>query len=332
MPLFGRKKRSDLQAKQPTKLGFFKKRKSLGKSQLSQTKTPYSSNLSNLSGKGKRRTPFTRNKNTLNQIHAPGRLTQTKPTKLKRILLVLLGLSLTGLTFWFVLFTDFFQINEFQIYEEGTQITSNLKLNEIASQQLLNQNLLFFNEEGLQTAILQNNPEYSTITTKKVFPHTVQIELEKYPLAANIIAIVSNTNGANVQKKYLVNTNGMIIMQNEENPELPYIKINTDKAFDLNSYPLEKEKLDYIIKLINLFEEKFGLKIVEATYIKKAREVHLLTEKEFVVWFDQNKSIISQIDKLKKALPKLDIYKTPLQYIDLRITGTNAEKVIYKTK
>lgn len=331
MPLFGRK-RKPVQSSSPFKTGFFRKRSNTGKSQLSHTKTPYSSSLNNLSGKGKRRSPFSKNKKTLNTIQAPGRLTQNKPSKIKKILAALSIISLTCLSIWFLFFTDFFQINEFQIYEEGTQITSNLGLNKIASQELLNQNLLLFNQDNLEKAILLNNPEYSSISVKKIFPHTVQIELEKFPLAANILAIINTSDGISVQKKYLINTKGLIILQNEENPELPYIKINTDKAFELNTTPLEQEKLDYIIKLINLFEEKFGLKIVEATYIKKAREVHLLTEKDFVVWFDQSKNMLSQIDKLKKALPKLDIYKTPLQYIDLRITGSNAEKVIYKTK
>ena len=45
---------------------------------------------------------------------------------------------------------------------------------------------------------------------------------------------------------------------------------------------------------------------------------------------DLEKDLLRQIEKLKKALPKLDIYNEPLLYIDLRISGTNTEKVIFK--
>ena len=34
--------------------------------------------------------------------------------------------------------------------------------------------------------------------------------------------------------------------------------------------------------------------------------------------------------KLKKSLVKLDIYTATLEYIDLRIAGTNGDKIIYK--
>lgn len=240
-------------------------------------------------------------------------------------------MSLGGI-FYFTFFTDYFQINDFQVFEEDTEITSNLNLNKLVTENLQHQNILLFNPSQLIENILITYPEYQSVEVNKKLPHTIQINLEKYPVSANIIAVIAGSDGLRVQKKYLVNSKGMVIMENEENPDLPYIKIESDKALDLNSFPVDQEKLDYIIKLINLFEEKFGIKVVEANYLKKAREVHLETEKDFSVWFDQTKNMLPQIDKLKKALPKLDIYKTPLQYVDLRVSGTNAEKVIYKTK
>ncbi len=74
------------------------------------------------------------------------------------------------------------------------------------------------------------------------------------------------------------------------------------------------------------------MKIIDAEYLVREREVHLRTEKNFIVWIDMEKDLNIQLDKLKKVLGKLNIYNTPLEYIDLRISGTDNEKVIFKRR
>ncbi|MCC6643809.1 FtsQ-type POTRA domain-containing protein [Candidatus Peregrinibacteria bacterium] len=332
MALFGRKKQRSLFDSPNRQQEIKKKRRVFGRAAISETKSPYTAKpgfMSRFSLRSKKK--FKRTSQSL-LATPPTRLTAQKPSKFKKILVFLLIILSLGGIFYFTFFTDYFQIDEFQVFEDDTEITNNLTLNRLITDELQNKNIITYSPEQLITNILEQNPEFQHVEVSKKYPKTIQITLEKYPLAANIVAVIKGADGLRVQKKYLVNTKGMVIMENEENPDLPYIRIETDRALDLNSFPLDQEKLDYIIKLINLFEEKFGLKVLEAEYLKKAREVHLKTEKDFSVWFDLTKNMLSQIDKLKKALPKLDIYKTPLQYIDLRISGTNAEKVIYKTK
>lgn len=329
MALFGRRKKKSLFEKSP-RLEFKSKRRVFGRATISETKSPYSGNI-RAEGKVKNRKKVRRTSNT-RLATPPGKLSGAKTSRLKKILIILLTLFIIGGSSYFVFFTDYFEIQNFQIYDEGTPVTTNLKLNELAGQMLLSQNILLFNEKDLLSQMLKENPEYRLAEVKKILPHTIEIELERFPVAANIINVIDGSDGIKIQKKYLVNTNGMIIMENEENPDLPYIRVSTKQALGINSYPLNQEKLDYIIKLVALFEEKFGIKVVEAVYLKQAREVHLRTEKGFDVWFDQSKNMLSQIDKLKKALPKLDIYTVPLQYIDLRITSANAEKVIFKKR
>lgn len=330
MPLFGRRKTKSLFSKPPRRQEVKSRRRVFGRASITQTSNPYISSKTlrpNIKLRKKiRRTSASK------MALPPNRLTHQKSSKLKKILIVLLIMFTLGGMAYFTFFTDYFQIVDFQIYEEGTEITTNLKLNEIATAILANQNILLFNENSLSSEILKENPEYKSAKITKILPKTIEIEMEKFPVTANIIDIIDGADGIKIQKKYLVNSNGMIIMENEENPDLPYIQVFTKQALGINAFPLDQEKLDYIIKLVNLFEEKFGIKVVEAVYLKQAREVHLKTEKGFDVWFDLTKTINSQIDKLKRALPKLDIYKTPLQYIDLRITGTNAEKVLYKRR
>lgn len=330
MALFGRKKKKSLFDKNP-RHEIKSKRRVFGKTSISQTKSPYTRPANGFAAKLKirkkvRKTPSSR------LASPPNRLTSGKPSRWKKILIILLSLFLLGSGIYFLFFTDYFQINDFQIYDEGTAITNNLPLNDLVSKALLDQNILLFNESSLSSQILKENPQFKVAQIKRHLPHSIEINLEEFPIAANIINTIDGADGLSVEKKYEVNTNGMIIVENDENSDLPYIRISSKEALSMNTYPLDQDKLDYIIKLVNLFEEKFGIKVIDAQYLKAAREVHLKTEKGFMVWFDQSKDMLPQIDKLKRALPKLDIYNIPLQYIDLRITSANAEKVIYKKK
>jgi hypothetical protein len=329
MPLFGRRKPKKLSNRHNKRPDIKSRRRISGKISMSAKASPYtgSNSYSHIKKRKKVRTI-----GTSRLAQPPNRLSINTFSKAKKILLILLLCFITGGIFFFLFFTDYFIIEDFRIYEEGTEITTNLELNSIVREQLADQNILLYNETPLSIELLKQKPEYDSAIVRKAFPKTIEIELEKYPVEANIINIIDSSDGLRIQKKYLVNTNGMIIMENEENPDLPYIRISTQQALGINAFPLDQEKLDYIVKLVNLFEEKFGLKIVEAVYIRKAREVHLRTEKDFDVWFDLNKNMLSQIEKLKRSLPKLDIYKTPLLYIDLRISGSNAEKVIFKRR
>ncbi len=95
---------------------------------------------------------------------------------------------------------------------------------------------------------------------------------------------------------------------------------------------LTAETLNYILKATSYFEEKFGMKIMETQFLINARELHIKTEKYFTIWLDTQISYERQFLKLKKAMATVDIYKVPLNYIDLRITGTSGEKVIFKRK
>lgn len=307
---------------------FFKNKKtSTGRSVIAKNKSPYLGKT--IFPKLKKRQKV---KRTSAIIQPPGRLKPSNFSFLKKFLISLLSLFIIGGLSYFAFYTDFFLIDEYHIYEDEIEITNNLPLNGLITDSLNNENILIYNDQLLKEAILEQNPEYQNIYINKVLPRTIEIELEKYPQAANILNEVRTPEGLNLVKKFIINTNGMIIKENEENAELPYIKISTENSFQLNTMPIERENLDNIIKLINLFEEKFGIEVIEAVYLKKARELHLRTAKEFAVWIDLTKEILPQIDKLKMALPKLDIYNTPLEYIDLRISGVDAEKVIFKRR
>ena len=224
---------------------------------------------------------------------------------------------------------------------------------------LKGKNMLFTDTSPIADQIKKDHPELQQITVKKSFPSNIVIHFSEYPIVANIERIV---DGKSVGK-ILINSVGMPAFGNAENPNLPFIKIlsHTPKSdiantvstdippptpisgeiapapiappvIDMTTSVLSPENLNYILKATTYFEEKFGMQIQETQFLIQARELHILTEKNFSIWLDTQTSYERQFLKLKKAMTTLDIYKVPLAYIDLRISGTSGEKVIFKRK
>ena len=117
-----------------------------------------------------------------------------------------------------------------------------------------------------------------------------------------------------------------------EQKNLPTVTVNLAKPFPAKGMLVGKNTIDAVALAFQKFADFFGMKVPSAEWKKTERELHLKTEKGFVVWLDLTKDVEAQLQKLKRALPKLDIYHEPLEYIDLRIAGSGSEKVIFRRK
>jgi hypothetical protein len=111
---------------------------------------------------------------------------------------------------------------------------------------------------------------------------------------------------------------------------LPIIQIKKEGSLRMGSTVISPDRLAFALEAIQSFEEKFGMKVIHGIYLNVEREFHLETERKFYVWLDMTMDLDYQLNKLKQALPKLDIYEENLDYIDLRISGINGEKIIFK--
>ncbi len=294
---------------------------------ISQFRTPYRKNSETFTERK------TRRKTRSYASAIPSSKFKQKPdsNRLKAIAAITLSAGLLAFGIYSAFFSDWLLVENFQIEEEGTMIDDYQKMKTIL-QNIVDQNILLVNEEALIGEIRANHPEIDKIKIKKILPDTIKIEYTKFPTTANIVNIVQG-----IQKKFLTDSQGFLIEENMEQLDLPHIYIETTEPLEVRHTILpdpirSRERLSYIINSVNLFEEKFGIKVLYADFKQREREVHLHTEKYFYVMLDMEKDLNRQIEKLKKALQKLDIYQTPLVYIDLRISGKDTEKVIYKRK
>ncbi len=245
--------------------------------------------------------------------------------RLKRWLIFILTLAIVGGSSYFLFFSTQLQINSIKVYKEGS-ITENDPLKNYFNT-FLGQNIVLANMKEVTQKIIDDSPQIDNLVIKKQFPSTIRIEYNEFPIVANLIL-----SAEDVQQKYLINNQGQVTRKDIQNPNLPYIKMSSEKALKLQEQAIEPDKLEYALNSSKAFEEKFGIKVFDTSYLKEAREIHLHTEKYFTVWLDMTQSYDKQFSKLKRALINLDIYNTPLSYIDLRISGGTGDKVIIKRK
>ncbi len=247
--------------------------------------------------------------------------------KIKKFTIIFIFLLITIFSINGIFFSNYFKIAEIKVADdllENTALADQIKssINEI-----IGENLIFLKTDEIKIKILDFFPEIEDVTIEKDYPNKISINFVEYPLVANII-----NESPTIKKTYIVNSIGYAIKEDLESPTLPYITIQTDEPLNPKNPIIEANKLRYILETKIYFEDKFDMKITKVIYKKTAREIHLLTERDFYIWLDIQVPSDKQLKKLKKALVKLDIYKENLEYIDLRIAGENGDKIIYKRK
>ncbi len=304
-------------------MAFFKKKKrrrgkASSKSRIQEIKSPYAHRKVTSRRKLPKRSAKKRYSGEL-------KLSYRNNAPLKKLFLIGSGIIIIIALLYTTIFSAFFEMEKWKIYGDDI-VQENSKFEEFL-RVYKGKNLVFIDTGKIEETIKKQYPEIKTLTVKKVFPDTLVMDYENYPEIANVFNLVGDT-----QKKFIVNEIGLLVEEDYENPNLPYIKVKTEKSLGLHDYAFPKETLEYTLDAIYDFEEIFGMNILDAEYWKREREVHLKTERGFYIWLDTNLTLQEQYSKLKEALPKLNIYTENLAYIDLRISSVNGERVIFKRR
>lgn len=238
--------------------------------------------------------------------------------------IIILGMAI-GVAYT-VFFSSFFTITKIHLEKSGNAVATTAIYPFLDT--LKGKNILFVNTSKLIKETEQTfKNEVLFIRIKKSYPHQLIVKVEEYPAVLNLKVFT-----ADKIQNFVINQIGYAILENTEQKDLPFLSLHTEKPFSNKSIIIEKEKLDSIVLVFQQFQELFAMKVHEGEWKKIERELHIKTEKNFYVWIDLTYDIKKQLNKLKRSLPKLDIYNTPLEYIDLRIAGADSEKVIFKRK
>lgn len=278
------------------------------------------------------RKPFTPKVTPLRQDRY-GRRQGEKLGRIFRIFKLLFLCFAVGAVFYALFFTSLFEIQKIDVKGEADTLEEQNAI-KIKLQDYLGENLLSIGISREESELLK---EYAYLKTLKINRrpfHTLSVILETYASVANVRMNFEDGHS----EYYVLNEQGYIASAGSILENLPLIVMDvTATNMDLSSMErnineelIPKDKLIILLETSQNFEGKFSMQVLEIHYLKRAREIHLYTERYFFVWIDMTQDIEYQLSKLKKALTELNIYDAPLEYIDLRISGQNGEKVLYK--
>lgn len=129
-----------------------------------------------------------------------------------------------------------------------------------------------------------------------------------------------------VEQKSLLNKIGQAIFDQEENLELITITVHgLSQPVGDRERVIEKDHMDYILGTIQYLKNTMELDVSEIKYLPIAREIHIKTSSNLVIWVGLGREYKQQIDKLNTIYENAELDKEDLSYIDLRIK----DKVIY---
>lgn len=254
---------------------------------------------------------------------------------------------------YLIFFTTVFEIQSIEVNGEADTAQEQAAIKETL-QDFLGDNMLFFDGSNQEKALLETYTYLKNIEINRDFFHKIVVTLETYPSVANVRMEFENGSS----QYYVINEHGFIAsigtnlenlplivmdvtgtdmdipMPNEatETSESSEISEEIEKTMpdSINEELIPEETLRNLLETSTSFEGRFDMELLEIHYLKRARELHLYTERYFFVWIDLTQDTELQLTKLKKAMAEINIYSDPLEYIDLRISGQNGEKVIYK--
>lgn len=265
-----------------------------------------------------------------------------KMEKTKKALQFCFSFAIMIGVFYFLFISSIFQITTINIYQvvsepdpEDNSLTiqrlepfENDQLRNLLNRSIL-RNLILLNTDSLKVTLNQTILNLEELEIKKEFPKTLTIQFKQFDRVANLINLVGP---GKIQKNLLIDENGKAVNIGETRPDLPTIRVQTDEPFEKNKTAIKVDYLNYILQTKQYFEENFDLQVVDLTYLPKAREVHIYTNNNLTLWLDIQEDYEQQLDKLKLALPNLNIYDGTIDYVDLRIKNLSGEKIIYKLK
>lgn len=248
----------------------------------------------------------------------PYKIKKKKPLFKKAIFwYVFLFFIAGGFIFYCFCFFPVFQIKEIKIYG-ANKVSSEEIINVLQAK--LTKNILFFNSKSIFLAdfqlaskeILENFPQITNIECKRNFPDKVAVKIqERIP-----VAILAQGD-----RSFFIDEEGIIfeLLSEQKENVMRMTDLTLKENIALGERVINKEDLSRIIAIYNALKTDLNIYFKPFQKVSENR-LNVTTLEGWQIFFDFQKDVIWQIDKLKAVLEE----KIPsdkrrnLEYIELR--------------
>jgi len=275
------------------------------------------------------------------------------------LLYVIIATVFLGLLI-FLVFSSRFAISKIEIARDDLHIDSSAVTTLLADYK--GKSIFTFSKSRAAQLIHEKYPEFARVEIKKLLPNTIKVELETHEIVANIRAYyvlpkvetvpadmdveaievaealrtafdlqagmetVDREEITPIEQKALLNRIGQAIFDREEDLQLMTITVDgLSQPIEDREIVVPEASMDYIVGAIKYFSNLMQMQVASVRYLPVAREVHLQTDNNLVLWLSTEKDYREQLDKLNTIYKVAELDKEDLAYIDLRIK----EKIIY---
>lgn len=225
----------------------------------------------------------------------------------------------------FAFFLFYFEIENIEVKKEESDV--NLRHGEMLQMMefVKKKNIFLTSSDFLEKNLRIRFPELDEVVVEKVLPSTLLIYAKTDPVAIKLIYKVENSNE---QYYGFLSENGIFLENGRDDLFQLFEEDVRTEFIPALSKVFSREEISDIVKGKSLLEDITKRKIVSGNLLKKAQEIHFVDEFGVVYWLFLKNDITVQLEKLRRTLSEKNIYESPLEYVDLRIT----RKVIYLPK
>jgi len=212
-----------------------------------------------------------------------------------------------AIVFWFIFFSNFFNIDEFIVEGNSLILEEDIKANFKTGE-----NIFLFDSNSVKQKIIYSNPIIEDVAIYRGIPNTLKVVvLEKKP------SIVWVSSGQN----YLIDNSGVVDkkISNQEFTDLVHITDKKNMPVKIASQLLSEDFIYFVDRINRDFFPATNLKLTEYYITETTFDLCVTTEAGFFVKFDTTRSIDKQLDDLKNIL--INYRENIHEYVDVRING-----------
>lgn len=260
----------------------------------------------------------------------------------------------------FLLFSSRFAVSKIEIARDDLNTDSSNITSLLAD--FKGRSIFIVSKSKINQLVQENYPEFASVDVKKLLPNTLKIELKTHEIVANIRAFYILPKAKTpvpqedpemvelgealktafdldgkpqtedreeltpIEQKALLNCIGQAIFDRAEDLQLITITIDgLSQPIEDRQIVIPSDDMDYILNSIKYLTNIMQMEITSVRYLASAREIHLKTQSNLVLWLNTEQDYREQLDKLNTIYKVAELDKEDLAYIDLRIR----EKIIY---
>lgn len=175
-------------------------------------------------------------------------------------------------------------------------------------------NIILINDGKIKKKILDEMPLIENIEIKRMLPNSLKIKIsERQPFA------IWETTG----KKYLIDSKGIIAYEIKDNNtnNLPIIYDRQNKSVEIKGEATFPQQINFIRNVLDSLKKETNLEVESVSLPNSLGfEVDVKIKNGFLIYFNTERSVESQIRDLKSTLDKyIADKKDSIQYVDLRV-------------